>query len=133
MSGGKPTKISSGNVGAASELMACAHLLTEGYHVFRSESPNCPFDLVAYRNGEMLRIEVKTLNRTGPAALSYPRPGNNEWDRLVLVDYESQRVFVIDPDQVTTHHEIYDILRDAYGMPPALEKFRARVSKALKP
>lgn len=54
-----------GTTGALNELLVCTDLLERGYHVFRSVSPSCPCDLVAYRPGQIpRRIEVKTLNGT---------------------------------------------------------------------
>jgi hypothetical protein len=41
--------------------MVCADLLKKGYHIFRSVSPACPFDLIAVStDGRMVRIECKT-------------------------------------------------------------------------
>lgn len=36
-----------------------AYLLRQGYEVFRSVSPNCTCDLIACRDGETLRVEVR--------------------------------------------------------------------------
>lgn len=75
--------------GAASELIASAHLMAQGYHVFRALASSCPCDLVAYRTGETpLRVEVKSV-MTPPAGTknssSFSTPANHEWDILILV------------------------------------------------
>lgn len=53
--------LSTGTVGAISELIASTHLLTQGWAVFRALSQSCFCDLVAFKSGEKPRfIEVKT-------------------------------------------------------------------------
>lgn len=49
-----------GHVGAASELVVCVDLMRRGWDVFRSESPQNNFDIVASKGPVMLRIEVRT-------------------------------------------------------------------------
>jgi Holliday junction resolvase-like predicted endonuclease len=51
-------------MGAVSELIACADLLRHGYEVFRSVSPTASCDLMALKNGQAKRVEVKTAYRT---------------------------------------------------------------------
>jgi Holliday junction resolvase-like predicted endonuclease len=46
--------------GAHSELVACAWLLERGYEVYRNISPHGLGDLVVVKDGQMLRIDVKT-------------------------------------------------------------------------
>ena len=60
-------KITNVNIGAKNELVVAADLIEKGFNVFRSLTPNAPFDLVAYRNKRLYRIEVKTakLNSDG--------------------------------------------------------------------
>lgn len=79
--------LSRGTRGAVSELQACVYLMNKGYHVFRAQSPSCPFDLVAYNAGRCIRVEVKTLTRVEPYdSLGYAQPRNDEWDLLIVVD-----------------------------------------------
>jgi hypothetical protein len=54
------TKISPGSMGALSELVVCSDLLRMGYSVFRSVSQCAPFDVIAYKNDIMKRIEIRT-------------------------------------------------------------------------
>lgn len=82
--------------GAASELIASAHLMELGYHVFRSLSASCPCDLIAYKGGELLRVEVKSASIMAGKTYnpSFPRPSNDEWDLLVVVS-DDRRVVVL--------------------------------------
>ena len=76
--------ISRGTRGAISELVATTYYLDAGWSVFRSESPNAPFDLAIYKAGRLLRVEVKTVTTSvGTVLLSWPR--NEEWDLLAIV------------------------------------------------
>ena len=50
----------SATTGAISELRVAVDLLTKGYNVFRSLSPNCPCDLAILKDGRLLRVEVRT-------------------------------------------------------------------------
>jgi hypothetical protein len=83
-----------GTVGAISELVVCAKLMGHGWHVFRCQSPNAPFDLVAVKGDRIRKIEVRTGNisdngvRTWPSlvrpaatehAVYYPRTGAVEF------------------------------------------------------
>jgi hypothetical protein len=54
------TRIHPTFVGASSELLVCSDLLRAGYEVFRSVSLNCSCDLVAMKDGEIIRVECKT-------------------------------------------------------------------------
>ena len=53
--------------GAISELKVAVDLLSIGYHIFRAESPSCPCDLIALKNGKIFAVEVRTIarNRSG--------------------------------------------------------------------
>ena len=106
-------------VGAASELRACAELMRLGFHVFRSESPHAPFDLVAYRDGEIMRVEVKTLRQQGTFAPSFTFPRNNEYDVLCLVAPE--RFFFFDSS--LTPDEVRSAVRVAYGLQPVYDNW----------
>jgi hypothetical protein len=48
------------NVGAANELKVAADLMLHGYDVFRALSPQCPCDLAILKAGALLRVEVRT-------------------------------------------------------------------------
>lgn len=52
--------ISSSTVGAVGELRVAADLLTKGFEVFRALSPTCSCDLLAMKDGRIIRIECRT-------------------------------------------------------------------------
>jgi hypothetical protein len=52
--------MSTGTVGAISELRVAVDLLTRGYEVFRAVSQSCSCDLIAQKNGVLIRIESRT-------------------------------------------------------------------------
>ena len=56
--------------GAHSELIACAWLLGNGYEVFRNISPYGLMDIIAIKDGQMLKIDVKTKNVHGDQKLT---------------------------------------------------------------
>ena len=55
--------ISTGTVGAISELRVSVDLLAKGYEVFRALSPSCSCDLAVMKDSKLLRIEVRTAYR----------------------------------------------------------------------
>lgn len=48
------------HIGAKTELEACAWLLAQGYEVFRNVSPFGLGDLIVWKNGTSILIDVKT-------------------------------------------------------------------------
>jgi hypothetical protein len=78
--------ISPGTLGATSELLVSVDLMQKGYSVFRSLSPNSPFDLVAHKGDELLKIEVKTSIVTSEDRPVHLRAvKHSEHDTLALV------------------------------------------------
>lgn len=112
--------IGRGARGAVSELRACAALMEEGYYVFRCEAPNAPFDLVAYRDGKCVRVEVKTIsivkNRANSVVFGWPT--NDEWDLLVLVGPSRVMQFAAP----ATYEQVRDAVRVAHGLEPYAPK-----------
>jgi hypothetical protein len=113
--------------GATSELIACAELMRLGFHVYRCESPAAPFDLVAYRDGRCLRVEVKTVSyKVGPDgkplfAPTVCMPKNDEWDLLAVVGLDAD-VFLF--EQGATAQEVRNAVRIHFGYDPMGEEFR---------
>lgn len=94
-----PAELSSGTRGAISELVACADLLKDGWHVFRAVSPACPFDLMAVRGHEQQRIEVRTGSRSYPdAPLQFSRTKRGEDFDLYAVVEPSGSITYISAD-----------------------------------
>lgn len=77
--------ISPGTVGAIAELIVAVDLMKRGYHVFRSMSPSCPYDLITFRGDEVRRFEVKTAYKTLSGRLYHPKLRNETFDHLALV------------------------------------------------
>ena len=73
------------NIGARSELLVCADLLDKGYSVFRSVSPACNFDLVAWKDRRLWKVEVKTAKLLPSGKIAVSKHPHNEHDVLVLV------------------------------------------------
>ena len=67
------SRLSKPTVGAMSELRVAVDLLSKGYEVFRAVSPACSCDLIALRDGQTLRIEVRTANFRPNNRASMPR------------------------------------------------------------
>ncbi len=82
-------RIAFGTIGAISELVAAVDLMRRGYHVFRALSPNCPSDLLIYRAGTALRVQVRTAQIRDPKAriLDFPLKDHDQgtFDMLALV------------------------------------------------
>jgi hypothetical protein len=62
--------VSSSTKGAIGELKVCAHLLEQGWAVYRAVSPSAPFDLAIAKGDKLLRIEVRTANYLRSGAIS---------------------------------------------------------------
>lgn len=61
---GEGLNIASGKIGAVHELWVSADLLARGYEVFRSVSQCASCDLVALRDGQAIRVEVRSAKRS---------------------------------------------------------------------
>lgn len=110
---------STGARGAASEMIACAYLIGQGFHVFRAVAPSCPVDLVAWRVGEQpILVEVKTASRppNAPGSLGFAWPRNREWQLLIVIGPEGLPV-EITPD--VSQPDAVDLVRAAHGLGPA--------------
>lgn len=92
-----------GTVGAMNELRVCVDLLALGYDVFRAMSPSCSCDLAILREGQLLRVEVRTgyENRTTKTLVtSKGTPSKFDVFAIVLPDrivYLPENVIRISP------------------------------------
>lgn len=59
---GRVGGITTGTIGAISELMACADLMKNGYEVFRAMSPSSNSDVIGIKDGIVHLYEVRTGN-----------------------------------------------------------------------
>jgi hypothetical protein len=82
---GKPRQLSTGTIGAISELVICADLMKRGYHVFRAVSPSCPCDLLILMDGRPLRVEVTSGIMNNNGTISYSRHVKENFDMLAIV------------------------------------------------
>ncbi len=74
-----------GEIGAMGELRVSADLIARGYYVFRNLSPTGPFDLAAYRNGKLLRIEVRSgLKHKRSNRISWGTKSTDECDHYAV-------------------------------------------------
>jgi hypothetical protein len=51
---------SKAHTGACGELFVSQYFLEKGFEVLRNVSPTGPIDLVVYKNGKLIAIDVKT-------------------------------------------------------------------------
>ncbi len=101
--------------GAMSELIAAVHFMDDGWDVFRSESPACPFDLVIHKAGVLYRVEVKSATiKTEGYTPAFALPRNDQWDRLAIV-HPDHRVLVLEP---MSGPELRAAFRQWLGVPP---------------
>ena len=61
--------------------------MAKGYEVFRALSQACSCDLAILLNGELYRVEVRTVPRNRDGSLSYQPPDAPRHDILAIVDY----------------------------------------------
>jgi hypothetical protein len=76
--------ICAGTVGAYSELLTTADLLSRGFDVFRAVSPACSCDLSIVRDHKMWRVEVTTGYRYKDK-LSHGKKPSPKYDLLAVV------------------------------------------------
>lgn len=93
-----------GTSGAVSELMASTDLMLKGYHVFRALSPSCPCDLIAFKDGVSLRVEVRSVSLRADGSLSVRARERDDCDVYA---------FVV-PDGTIHYHDA------APGLPPSV-------------
>lgn len=81
-------------VGAMSEILVAADLFKRGYYVFRALASTGPFDLIAYRDGDCLRVEVKTGRRAANGAVVALPHAHAEHDTMAVVIDESEVEYI---------------------------------------
>lgn len=80
-------------VGALSELRIATDLLTKGYYVYRSVSPNGPCDLIAMHGNIIIRIEVSTaLIKTDGKFSSSNKDASYIYDVRALISQDGNRI-----------------------------------------
>lgn len=66
--------LSTSTTGALNEYRVAIDLLSKGYEVFRSMSPNCTCDIVIRKVGILQTLEVKTGYKLPSGVLVHPKP-----------------------------------------------------------
>ena len=80
-------------VGTMSELRIALDLLARGYEVFRTMSTNSHFDIVAFKNGDIFKIEVKTGYKShATGKLEFPRHSHDDWDVMGVCINEGNEI-----------------------------------------
>ena len=109
------------DVGKLGEIIAMKELAKLGYDILLPTSDHLPFDFVVHKDGNLLKVQVKTRSKAN-GALSfklseYPYPRYNEtvlgrkynttdFDWLLLVDIESEVVYKFTWDQLLDSESI---------------------------
>jgi len=79
------SSISCGTVGAISELRVIVDLLSRNFDVFRAVSPTSSCDLMVFKDGEGLRIEVTTGHYSTTNKILYPTHSPDRYDTIAVV------------------------------------------------
>ena len=73
-------KLTSSDHGAVNELVVAIDLMSKGYKIFRAINPNTPFDLVAYKDSKLYKIEVRTGSLNKDGGLNYRKKDRDDAD-----------------------------------------------------
>ena len=84
--------------GDISEILVAGSLMAKGLFVYRSLSGNAPFDLLAYSDGKMWRVEVRTGSRTPGGEFAFNWPRGKAFDVIAAVSITTGEVRFIPPD-----------------------------------
>jgi len=92
--------IASATVGAMSEMSVAVDMMNKGYAVFRALSPACLCDLIAFKDGVFLRVEVRTGYKAESGFISYPKPKGDLGRQEIYGVFvrASKEVFYFDTD-----------------------------------
>jgi hypothetical protein len=71
--------------GAIHELLVCADLMRCGYSVYRALSPAEKCDLLAIKDGKMVRVEVTTGFQSRGGSICHPQKENPNGERFDLL------------------------------------------------
>lgn len=84
-------------VGAISELVAAADLMSKGYSVFRALSTTCYCDLIAVKDGTTYHVEVRTAYRStvNPQSFNFPKKLRGSANLFALYERNSGQVFYL--------------------------------------
>lgn len=83
-----------GTVGAIAELVVSTDLMRKGWEVYRALSPASSCDVLAFKNGACLYVEVRTAQKTLSGNLLYPKK-NIRGSQIALVTHRDNQVHYI--------------------------------------
>jgi len=81
--------------GALAELIVGIDLIRKGYDTFKSITPCSKFDLVAFKNGAIYKIEVKTAHKLDKGKVSFSPHRHADHDILALYVAETQEILYL--------------------------------------
>jgi len=87
--------LTSSDHGALNELRVSIDLMGKGYKIFRALNPNAPFDLIAYKNKKLYKIEVRTRVFKKDGTLS---PGKKERDDTDVYAWVMPTAIIYEPN-----------------------------------
>ncbi len=90
-----------GNKGAIGELLVCVDLMSKGYMVFRAIHPNSPYDVIATKDDQIFRIEVKV----GPESNGKRKCGTFSKNGAGMEDYDV-KAYVLSMDKIVYSNHI---------------------------
>jgi len=90
-------RLSTGTIGAITELVVSADLMKKGYEVFRALSPSCSCDVLALKDGLITKFEIRTGTYTVNNILSYGK-ANVRADKIAVATYSDNAVHYIEAD-----------------------------------
>lgn len=89
-----------GIIGNRNRLLVMADLLDLGWEVYLPASTTCTSDVVAWRNGRFLRIEVRVGRRTSTGKLYWSMPASDfDVYAVVTTSPSSFTIFYHHPDK----------------------------------
>ena len=87
--GNPAPELTAGTMGAISECLVIVDLLSKKFDVFRAISPSAKCDLVAFKNGNILRVEVTTGHYTSESKnVTYPKHNPDNYDIVAVVVHD---------------------------------------------
>lgn len=106
------------DVGKIGELVAMKELSKLGYDIFLPTSDHLPFDFIIHKEGELLKVQVKTRTKTkGVLSFKLTRNSYKRYDSLACGRDYNERDFdwliVVDIDSESIYKFIWDDIRDS--------------------
>ena len=87
------------NIGAICELIVAEDLLIQGYEVFRSISQHASCDLIAIRDDETVRVEVRTALMRKDGSVSPHLEQRDKCDLYAFVHSDLSEITYMTPEE----------------------------------